>query len=59
LLFSIKRELKQIWYLSWELWYLLAKIGTLKQAVTALKCGVDIEARLKDCKTGGYNLEGS
>jgi hypothetical protein len=59
LLFSLKRELEQIWYSSLELWYLLTNIGTLKQAVTAFKCRSGIEAMFKDGKTGGYNFEKS
>jgi hypothetical protein len=42
-----------------EGWYLLANIGTLKQAITVFKRRSGIEAMFKNCKTGGYNLEKS
>jgi len=42
-----------------EPWYLLTNLGNLAEALTAYKKRAGIEAMFKDCKTGGYNLEGS
>jgi hypothetical protein len=42
-----------------EPWYLLTNLPNLGEAVKAYKKRVGIEAMFKDCKTGGYNLEGS
>lgn len=42
-----------------EPWYLLTNFLSLKEAIKAYKFRVGIEAMFKDCKTGGYNLEGS
>jgi hypothetical protein len=42
-----------------EGWYLLTNLPCLTSAVTAYKARFGIEAMFKDCKSGGYNLEGS
>ena len=42
-----------------EPWYLLTNLSTLKSAIGVYSKRYDIEAMFKDCKTGGYNLEGS
>ncbi|MDZ4876990.1 MAG: hypothetical protein CLLPBCKN_006425 [Chroococcidiopsis cubana SAG 39.79] len=42
-----------------EPWYLLTNLGSLAEALTAYRKRTGIEAMFKDCKTGGYNLEGS
>jgi hypothetical protein len=42
-----------------EPWYLLTNLGDLATAVKAYKKRFGIEAMFRDCKTGGYNLEGS
>ncbi|MGV2831550.1 IS4 family transposase [Myxosarcina sp. GI1(2024)] len=42
-----------------EPWYLLTNLPNLPEAVKAYKKRVGIEAMFKDCKSGGYNLEGS
>jgi hypothetical protein len=42
-----------------EPWYLLTNLPNLHEALKAYKKRVGIEAMFKDCKTGGYNLEGS
>lgn len=42
-----------------EPWYLLTNFDSLEEAIKAYKKRVGIEAMFKDCKTGGYNLEGS
>lgn len=42
-----------------EPWYLLTKLGDLATTVKAYKKRFGIEAMFRDCKTGGYNLEGS
>lgn len=42
-----------------EPWYLLTNLGDLATTVKAYKKRFGIEAMFRDCKTGGYNLEGS
>lgn len=42
-----------------EPWYLLTNLSNLAEALTAYKKRAGIEAMFKDCKSGGYNLEGS
>ena len=42
-----------------EPWYILTNLGSCEEAVSAYKARSGIEAMFKDCKTGGYNLEGS
>lgn len=42
-----------------EPWYLLTNLPSLAEAVQAYQKRVGIEAMFKDCKTGGYNLEGA
>ena len=42
-----------------EPWYLLTNLSNLSWAISAYKKRMGIEAMFKDCKTGGYHLEGS
>jgi hypothetical protein len=42
-----------------EPWYLLTNLRDLETALIAYKKRFGIEAMFKDCKAGGYNLEGS
>nr|WP_208099119.1 transposase [Nostoc sp. 106C] len=42
-----------------EAWYLLTNLPDLESAVKIYRQRFGIEAMFKDCKTGGYNLEGS
>ena len=42
-----------------EPWYILTNLPTLKQALDVYSCRWGIEQLFKDCKTGGYNLEGT
>jgi len=42
-----------------EPWYILTNLGSLSTAIKAYDKRTGIEAMFKDCKTGGYNLEGS
>lgn len=42
-----------------EPWDLLTNLPCLSEAVKAYKKRAGIEAMFKDCKSGGYNLEGS
>jgi hypothetical protein len=42
-----------------EAWYLLTNLRDVETAVKAYKKRFGIEAMFKDCKAGGYNLEGS
>jgi len=41
-----------------EPWYLLTNISDLKSAIELYSQRYGIEAMFKDCKSGGYNLEG-
>jgi hypothetical protein len=41
-----------------EPWYLLTNLPDLKSAIGVYSKRYGIEAMFKDCKTGGYNLEG-
>jgi hypothetical protein len=41
-----------------EPWYLLTNLPDLKSAIGVYRQRYGIEAMFKDCKTGGYNLEG-
>ena len=41
-----------------EGWFLLTNLSTLKSAISAYQQRCGIECMFKDCKTGGYNLEG-
>ncbi|NET57656.1 MAG: transposase [Symploca sp. SIO2E6] len=40
-------------------WYILTNLASFEEAIMAYKARSGIEAMFKDCKTGGYNLEGS
>jgi hypothetical protein len=40
-------------------WYLLTNLSDLEMALRVYQKRFGIEAMFKDCKTGGYNLEGS
>jgi hypothetical protein len=42
-----------------EPWFILTNLETLKEVLKVYKARAGIEAMFKDCKTGGYNLEGS
>lgn len=42
-----------------EPWYLLTNFSSLEETLKSYKKRTGIEAMFKDCKTGGYNLEGS
>jgi len=42
-----------------EPWYLLTNLADFSSAVAAYRKRMGIEAMFKDCKTGGYHLEGS
>ena len=42
-----------------EAWYLLTNLPDMKTAVHIYRQRFGIEAMFRDCKTGGYNLEGS
>ena len=42
-----------------EGWFILTNLESLEAAITAYKHRFGIEEMFKDCKTGGYNLEGS
>ena len=42
-----------------EPWFILTNLNSLSEVLKAYKARAGIEAMFKDCKTGGYNLEGS
>jgi hypothetical protein len=42
-----------------EAWYLLTNLPSVEAAIKIYRQRFGIEAMFKDCKTGGYNLEGS
>ncbi|MCL2929017.1 MAG: hypothetical protein O4806_11810 [Trichodesmium sp. St5_bin8] len=42
-----------------EPWYLLTNIENVDEIIKIYRSRMGIEAMLSDCKTGGYNLEGS
>ncbi len=42
-----------------EPWYILTNLGSLTGAIQAYKKIMGIEEMFRDCKSGGYNLEGS
>jgi len=42
-----------------EPWYLLTNLDNLQEVIKIYRQRMGIEAMFKDCKTGGYNLEGS
>jgi hypothetical protein len=41
-----------------EAWFILTDLGSLPVAISAYKKRMGIEEMFRDCKTGGYNLEG-
>lgn len=41
-----------------EGWFLLTNLSTLSAAITAYQQRSGIECMFRDCKSGGYNLEG-
>ena len=49
-------------YGSWqvdEAWFILTNLGSLPAAIDAYKQRMGIEEMFRDCKTGGYDLEGT
>jgi hypothetical protein len=42
-----------------EGWYILTNLATLEEVLEVYQSRSGIEALFKDCKSGGYNLEGS
>ena len=42
-----------------EPWFILTSLDSLEDALKVYRARTGIEAMFKDCKTGGYNLEGS
>ena len=42
-----------------EAWFILTDLGSLPVAIDAYKQRMGIEEMFRDCKTGGYNLEGT
>jgi len=42
-----------------EPWYILTNLGSLTGAIQAYKKRMGIEEMFRDCKSGGYNLEGT
>jgi hypothetical protein len=51
---------KKLW--AWkveEAWFILTDLGSLPAAINAYKQRMGIEEMFRDCKTGGYDLEGT
>jgi len=42
-----------------DAWFILTNLGSLPVALSAYKQRMGIEEMFRDCKTGGYNIEGS
>jgi hypothetical protein len=42
-----------------EAWFILTNLGSLQAAINAYKQRMGIEEMFRDCKTGGYDLEGT
>ena len=42
-----------------EAWFILTDLGSLPAAIDAYKQRMGIEERFRDCKTVGYDLEGT
>ena len=42
-----------------EAWFMLTDLGSLRAALNAYKQRMGIEEIFRECKTGGYNLEGT
>jgi hypothetical protein len=42
-----------------EAWFILTNLGSLQAAIDAYKQRMGIEEMFRDCKTGGYDLEGT
>ncbi|MEG4405146.1 hypothetical protein [Microcoleus sp. MON2_D5] len=42
-----------------EAWFILTNLGSLPEAIAAYKQRMGIEAMFRNCKTEGYNLEGT
>ena len=42
-----------------DAWFILTDLGSLPVALSAYKQRMGIEESYLDCKTGGYNIEGS
>jgi hypothetical protein len=42
-----------------DAWFILTDLGSLPFALSAYKERMGIEEMFRDCKSGGYNLEGS
>jgi len=42
-----------------DAWFILTDLGSLPLAIAAYKKRMGIEEMFRDCKTGGYNIEGT
>jgi len=42
-----------------DAWFILTDLGSLPKALAAYKQRMGIEEMFRDCKSGGYNIEGS
>ena len=42
-----------------DAWFILTDLGSLPVAIAAYKQRMGIEEMFRDCKTGGYNIEGT
>ena len=42
-----------------DAWFILTDLGSLSVAIAAYKMRMGIEEMFRDCKSGGYNIEGT
>ncbi len=42
-----------------DAWFILTDLGSLSVAIAAYKKRMGIEEMFRDCKSGGYNIEGT
>ena len=59
--FNVAAKWKRL-YRGWapdEGWFILTNLDSLSSAITAYRKRFDIEEMFRDCKIGGYNMEGT
>ncbi len=56
---AAKRKRKYRGWAPDEGWFILTNLDSLSEAITAYQKRFDIEEMFRDCKSGGYNLEGT
>jgi Transposase DDE domain len=56
---ACKRQEKQLGWVSDDPWFIITNLATLEMAILSYEKRFSIEEMFKDCKSGGYNLEGT